>query len=374
MRAAIVIASLAVLTAGCIELDFFLFEPEKADSVEGDYHGLPLFHGEGAPEWIAQSEVEREIYLRVPSAEVIPADQIAGQKSYIHGAFLHAPTTCAVEDCPLIEDPPTIVYQHGNSGHMWKYWYRAVALWNLGANVFIYTYRGYGLSKGEPSKSNVLEDADTAVAYVASRPDVNPDRVVAHGYSMGGVPTSYLVGRSPHKNVFAVCIIEAPLDTPESIVNVASGTDMPGGFFLDEDTTFDGPEFIEGSNLPILHMHGQDDAVLMIESADHYYDVLKSRPDYTHYLGKTDAPDEAWIEPTGHRNIPFWSWDALHHMPDYYGHKKNPTHCCVHPLEYSDPAHAGFLAKIGKTTGDELYASSLDYKSLISSWLFANLP
>ena len=126
MRAAIVIASLAVFTAGCIELDFFLFEPEKADSIDGDYHGLPLFEGEGAPQWILDSEVEREIYIRVPSGEVIPPDSIAGQQSYIHGAFLHAPTTCPVEDCPLIEFPPTIVYQHGNSGHMWKYWYRAV--------------------------------------------------------------------------------------------------------------------------------------------------------------------------------------------------------------------------------------------------------
>jgi len=374
MRTTIIIALLAFLSAGCIELDFFLFEPDKADSVAGDYHGLPLWSGDDAPDWIAEAEVEREIYLRVPSGEVIPPGSEKGQKSYIHGAFLHAPTTCPVEDCPLIEDPPTIVYQHGNSGHMWRYWWRAVALWNLGANVFIYTYRGYGLSAGEPSKANVLEDADTAIAYVAGRPDVNPARIVANGYSMGGVPTSYLVGRSPHKGVFAACILEAPLDSPETIVKVATGTDMPGGFFLDEDTEFDGPKFVKGSNLPILHMHGQNDDVLMVESADRYYDVLKGRPGYTHYLNKTDAPDEAWIKTCDHRNIPIWSWGAAHHIADYWGSKKNPTHCCVHPLEYPDPAHAGFLDAIGKTTGDELYATSLDYKNLIAGWLLANLP
>ncbi|MBW2278699.1 MAG: hypothetical protein JRF63_14505, partial [Deltaproteobacteria bacterium] len=88
MRAPIAIALLAVFAAGCIELDFFLFEPGKADSVDGDYHGLPLWNGSGASEWIAESEVEREIYLRVPSAEVIPPGQISGQKKYIHGAFL----------------------------------------------------------------------------------------------------------------------------------------------------------------------------------------------------------------------------------------------------------------------------------------------
>ncbi|MBW2276744.1 MAG: hypothetical protein JRF63_04580, partial [Deltaproteobacteria bacterium] len=206
------------------------------------------------------------------------------------------------------------------------------------------------------------------------RPDVNPDRIVAHGYSMGGVPTSYLVGKSPHKGAFTACIVEAPLDTPETIVSVATGTDMPGGFFLDEDTTFDGPKFIKGSNLPILHLHGKNDQILMIESADHYYNVLKDRPNYTHYLGKTNAPDEAWIKTCDHRNIPFWSWGGTKHMPDYWGNKKNPNHCCVHPLEYQDPANAGFIDAIGETNGDDLYATSLTYKNLIASWLLANLP
>jgi hypothetical protein len=174
--------------------------------------------------------------------------------------------------------------------------------------------------------------------------------------------------------MFAACILDAPLDSPETIVEVATGTAMPGGFFLDEDVAFNGPEFIKGSNLPILHMHGQNDDVVLIESADNYYEVLKNRPSYTHYLAKTNAPDEAWIKTCSHRNIPIWQFDAERHLPDYWGHDKNPTHCCVHPLEYPDPAHAGFLQAIGHTTGDEVYASSLDHKNLLAGWLLANLP
>jgi fermentation-respiration switch protein FrsA (DUF1100 family) len=374
MRAAAIVAVIAACLTGCIELDFFLFDPEKADSVAGDYHGLPLWNGSGAPQWILDAEVEREIYIRVPSAEVIPPGALAGQQSYIHGAFLHAPTTCPLDQCPLIDNPPTIIYQHGNSGHMWRYWYRAVALWNMGANVFIYTYRGYGLSPGEPTNKRVLEDAATAMQYVSTRPDVNPLRIVAYGYSMGGVPTSHLVGRSEHKHKFAACILEAALDSPESLVDTATGTDFGGGFFLDEDSPFDGPDFIKGSNLPILHMHGANDSILLLSQSESYYQVLKNRPSYTHYLGKTQKPDEAWIKGCDHRNIPVWSWDGTEHIPHYWGHKKNPTHCCVHPLEYPDQAHAGFLDAIGHTTGDQLLTTSLDYKRLIADWLKSVLP
>ncbi|HUT76683.1 MAG TPA: alpha/beta hydrolase, partial [Polyangia bacterium] len=360
--------------SGCIGLDFFLFDPEQASSIEEDYHGLPLWNGDGAPQWVLDAEVEREIYLRVPSAEVLSPGALDGEGSYLHGVFLHAPATCPVAQCPLIEVPPTFIYQHGNSGHMWRYWWRAVALWSLGADVFIYTYRGYGLSKGEPTTGNVLADAATAIAYVSARPDVDPQRIVAYGYSMGGVPASYLVGASAYKQVFAACILEASLDSPETIVEVATGTDFPGGFFLDEDSPFDGPDFIKGSALPILHMHGGADDVLSLGGAEHYYQVLESRPDYTHYLGKTDKPDEVWIKACKHRNVPAWSWAAAQHIADYWGSEDNPHHCCVHPLEYPDPVNAGFLAAIGDTTGDELLAASLDYRRLLADWLLVNLP
>jgi fermentation-respiration switch protein FrsA (DUF1100 family) len=359
----------ALLAAGCIDLDFFLFDPEKADSIDGDYHGLPLWNGDGAPPWVAAAEVEREIYLDVPSGDVIQPDSLSGNGDYLHGVFIHAPAECPPAECPLIADPPTIVYQHGNSGHLWRYWWRAVSLWSLGASVFVYTYRGYGLSAGAPTKAGVLEDADAAAAYVSGRPDVNPERIVAYGYSMGGIPASHLVGRSAHKGAFAACILEAPLDSPATLVALATGTDMPEGFFLDADSPFDGPAFIAGASIPILHVHGGRDDVLMLGGAERYYHALKSHPGYTHYLGKTDAPDEAWIASCDHRNLPIPAWGGALHIADYRDHDGNPNHCCVHPLEYVDPLNAGFLGTIGHTDGERLLATSIEYRALLAGWL-----
>jgi fermentation-respiration switch protein FrsA (DUF1100 family) len=366
----------ALCCAGCIELDFFLFEAERADSIAEDYHGLPLYQDDGAPGWVDEQLVEREIYLRVPSAEQLPPDQLGGVKSYVHGAFLRAPQDCPVEECPLIDDDVTFLYQHGNSGHMWRYWYRAVALWDMGANVFIYTYRGYGLSKpqgDQPTRASILADAATAMAYVRGRPDVDQSRVFAYGYSMGGIPTSYLVGKSEHRSAFRATILESALDGPRGIVNLSTGTEWPEGYFLDEDTSFYGPDLIEGADLPVLHMHGDRDSRVLMRQAEIYYKVLKGRPDYTHYLGKTDKPDEEWIHRTGHRNVAIEAFWAPKHISDYWGSKQNPTHCCVHPLEYQNPAHAGFLDAIGGTTGDATWQSSQLYEKLIVDWVEGQL-
>lgn len=366
---ALLAITLAALCSGCIELDFFLFQPETVDSVEEGYHGLPLWVGSSPPDWVANAKVEREIYIDVDSGASLPPEELGGRKEYIHGVFLHAPRDCPKTTCPLIDDPPTIIYQHGNSGSMWRYWWRSVWLWSLGADVFVYTYRGYGLSAGEPNKKNVLEDARAAAAYLIERPDVSTDRLVAYGYSMGGVTASYLVGKFEHKELFDACILEAPLDTPASAVKVASGTEMGEGYFLDEDTLFDGVRFIKGSRLPILHMHGRFDQVISTKQADEYYDALKDRPDYTHYLNKTDAPDEAWMKNTNHHTIPLAPWRAPWDLSHYFDSKKNPTGCCVHPLELTEPAHAGFLEDVGGAEGSEFLKRANDYRRLVADWL-----
>ena len=371
-RNAAIIAAVLACVVGCIKLDGMFFETVKATSVAEDYHGLPITLAEDPPEWLADAEVEREIYIETPSGRILDESE-KQDADYLHGAFLHAPVQCPAEECPLIGTGVTFLYQHGNSGHMFRYWYRAVALWSMGANVFIYTYRGYGLSSGEASRENVLQDAAAAMSYVKGRADVDPDRIIAYGYSMGGIPTSYLLGRSAHKGAFRAAILESALDSPDETLNLSTNTDFPEGFFMDA-AIFDGPTFIGGApELPILHMHGGDDQRVVMEQAEQYYNVLRDRPGYTHYLGKTDTSGEAWIREGGHRNLPVVSFKGEFHIPDYYDADNNRAHCCIHPIEYTDPAHADFLQQTGKTDGETMQADAQRYHDLVSAWILSIL-
>lgn len=350
------------------------FEPEKATSVEKDYHGLPVTLLEEPPEWMANAEVEREIYLETPSGRELSDEEKQEAESFIHGVFLHAPEDCPAEDCPLADREVTFLYQHGNSGHIFRYWYRAVALWSMGANVFIYNYRGYGLSSGKPSRKNVLEDASAAMAFVKGRDDVNPERIIAYGYSMGGIPTSYLAGRSAHKNDFFAAALESALDSPDETLNLSMSTELPGGFFMD-DALFDGPTFIADAPLiPILHIHGSKDERVVIEQAEQYYKALEDRENYTHYLGKEDKAHEDWVKASGHRNVPIASFKADRHISDYYDDDPNPSHCCIHSIEYSNAASEEFLESKSKTSPEQITEDAARYRALVSDWVLSILP
>ena len=367
-----VLLTAAFCATGCIKLDGFFFEAEKVSSLSEDYHGLPVTLAEDSPEWIQSAQVERELFIETPLGVVVSEAQ-KEEVPYIHGVFLHAPSGCPADECPLIDAGVTFLYQHGNSGQLFRYWYRAVALWSMGANVFIYTYRGYGLSSGEPSREHVLEDASAVMTYVRSRPDVISDRIIAYGYSMGGIPASYLVGRSEHSGAFLAAILESALDSPDGTLNLSTGTEFPNGFFMDA-TLFDGPTFIaDAPAMPILHMHGGNDRRVVPEQAKQYYRVLKDRADYTHYLGKEDKPHGDWIEEAVHRNLPIVSFKGELQIADYYDDASNPSHCCIHPIEYTDAVHAEFLKDTGKTDGETMAADAARYRSLISTWILSIL-
>ena len=359
---------------GCIKLDFFVFEGDKATSVEEDYHGLPLFQGINPPSWIEESLVERELFLNPQTGELI--ENFSETQNTIHGAFLKAPNNCPETECPLINKNILFLYQHGNSGNLWRYWYRTVALWNLGAHVFVYDYRGYGLSKGEATGSHVCEDSDAALKYVLNRPEYTPGQtqIIVYGYSMGAIPTSYLIGRSEQKEHIAGAIMESGLDSPISIVQLSTGTEFPASYFIDE-TEFDGPTYLKGTNpeLPILHLHGGKDNRVIDLQAERYFSALKSFPNYTYYLGKTDAADETWISRSGHRNIPNSTFQAELHLADYWDDSSNPAHCCVHPLEFANPEHQNFYQKVGLTTQEDLIHSANQYKNLIATWVLAQV-
>ncbi len=58
-----------------------------------------------------------------------------------------------------------------------------------GAALMLVSYRGFGRSSpAEPSRVSTTNDALAALAALRARPDIDPDRIVVFGYSLGGIP------------------------------------------------------------------------------------------------------------------------------------------------------------------------------------------
>jgi fermentation-respiration switch protein FrsA (DUF1100 family) len=75
---------------------------------------------------------------------------------------------------------------HGNGGNIGDRVVHAALLTAVGLDVLLVDYRGYGRSSGRPSEAGTYRDARAARAALLARPDVDPDRVVYLGESLGG--------------------------------------------------------------------------------------------------------------------------------------------------------------------------------------------
>lgn len=100
----------------------------------------------------------------------------------------------------------TVVVFPGNAGNRAARVPLAAALTDRGFSTLLVDYRGYGSNPGSPTEETLVADAAAAVDYLSARSDVDADRLVYFGESLGaGVavslartyPPAALVLRSP---------------------------------------------------------------------------------------------------------------------------------------------------------------------------------
>lgn len=115
---------------------------------------------------------------------------------------------------------PTILYFHGNAGNISHRLQNVRDLYRMGYNVFLVSYRGYGLSSGVPSEPGLQRDAEAALEYLSrQRRDIDAKKIFVFGRSLGGAVGIHLARKYQEK--IAGLIIENTFTCiPDMIGNV----------------------------------------------------------------------------------------------------------------------------------------------------------
>lgn len=79
----------------------------------------------------------------------------------------------------------TILFFHGNAGNISHRLDKLKILYDIGVNIFIIDYRGYGKSEGKPSESGLYSDSKAAYNYLVHERKVNPQAIILYGESLG---------------------------------------------------------------------------------------------------------------------------------------------------------------------------------------------
>jgi pimeloyl-ACP methyl ester carboxylesterase len=99
----------------------------------------------------------------------------------IHGWFV-----------PVEKPLATVLFCHGNAGNIWG---RIDVIWMLhemGLNVCLFDYRGYGKSTGQPSEQGTYRDAEAVWNSLVTERGLAANQIVVWGESLGGGVAAWL--------------------------------------------------------------------------------------------------------------------------------------------------------------------------------------
>jgi fermentation-respiration switch protein FrsA (DUF1100 family) len=182
-----------------------------------------------------------------PSAQYENVFFNAADATRLHGWWLPHP-----------ESSTALIVSHGNAGNIT---YRAPAgdflRSNLQTNVFMYDYRGYGQSQGEPSEQGTYADIRAAYSYVKSR-GFTPNSIFLMGQSLGTAVTVDLAVSEPVAGV----ILEAPFTSVAGVARKLFGT-LPIHLFV--RTKYDSLSKIAKIRAPLVIVHATRDPVIAYE-------------------------------------------------------------------------------------------------------------
>jgi uncharacterized protein len=224
----------------------------------------------------------------------------------LHAWWIPAPTphekfsTLPNEPVRILKSPKTILYLCGRAGNKTYYNYitRIKALRQLGFDVLVIDYRGYGLSGGMlPSEAQIYEDSQAAWTYLTQIRGIVPDQIVVYGESLGGAVALDLVAKHPE---VGGAIIQSSFTKMAEVIKLKELLWLlPIDLILTE--RFDSLSKVRSLNtsnnaakakspqIPILFIHGTADDVVPVNMSQQLYDAapepkqLLLIPDAGHY-------------------------------------------------------------------------------------------
>ena len=98
---------------------------------------------------------------------------------------------------------------HGNAGNIGHRVPIAKVLEeNIGCNVLMLEYRGYGLSTGDPDEEGINIDAQTALDYIRQQKETQSGKIIVFGQSLGGAVAIQLVARNQEAGDIVGLVLE----------------------------------------------------------------------------------------------------------------------------------------------------------------------
>ena len=166
----------------------------------------------------------------------------------------------------------TVIYFHGNAQNLSAHFSFVKWLPNQGFNIFLFDYRGYGKSEGTPTRTGVHQDAVSALQYIKTRKDIDQDKLLVLGQSLGGAVAISVVGST---NISGICgmAVESTFDSYKAIAKEKAPSILADMFVSDGLS----PDAVISNVYPVptVFIHGTSDRVVPYRRGKALFELAK---------------------------------------------------------------------------------------------------
>ncbi len=198
---------------------------------------------------------------------------------------------------PAANPSGVLLFFHGNAGNISHRMDSIKIFHELGLDVLIIDYRGYGQSSGKASEQGTYLDAQSAWEYLVNNRGITPDNIVIFGRSLGAAVASWLAARtSPGAVILESCF--------------TSGLDMADRLYpflpvrLITRLKYPVIDYVKRFSSPLLVVHSRQDEIIpfdmgqsifaaapepkemLVLTGDHNGGFLLNRDQYLVAIGK----------------------------------------------------------------------------------------
>ncbi len=154
---------------------------------------------------------------------------------------------------------PSFIYFHGNGEVVSDYDHIAPIYNQLGINLFVADYRGYGASRGRPTFSSMIADATVIFKAFVDILDENhyKNDIFVMGRSLGSAPAIEIVYH--HQEQLKGLVIESGF---ASIINLLLYLGLPTESLGLKDIEFPNLTKMRTITIPTLIIHGEYDSLI----------------------------------------------------------------------------------------------------------------
>jgi uncharacterized protein len=165
----------------------------------------------------------------------------------------------------------TVLHLHGNAANVSNHLPIVAWLPARGYNVLMVDYRGFGRSEGRPTLDGIVLDGLAALDYVRTRSDVDRERIVVFGQSLGGATALRMLARDSEG--VRLAIIDSSFPSYRGIARDATAGGPMGPVAALAASALPGTEkdpvtALQSVTVPLIFLHGKRDSVIPHANSD----------------------------------------------------------------------------------------------------------